>query len=103
VVFTREVNSRVAADPTIRELEANLAGAQTDAQQAHLRVELAAQQAAVRNEKLGEVAAEFEAVHNIQRAQQVGSVDAVIPAVELRPYIIGAVERGMRRAVESAS
>ncbi|QYB01552.1 ATP-grasp domain-containing protein [Rhodococcus sp. USK10] len=101
VVFTREVNSRVAADPSIRELEANLAGAQNDAQQAHLRVELAAQQAAVRNEKLGEVAAEFEAVHNIQRAQRVGSVDAVIPAVELRPYIIGAVERGMRRAVEA--
>ncbi|AOW93696.1 fused acetyl/propionyl-CoA carboxylase subuit alpha/methylmalonyl-CoA decarboxylase subunit alpha [Rhodococcus sp. WMMA185] len=102
VVFTREVNKRVAASPTIRQLEADLSNAQTDAQQAHLRVELAAQQAAVRNEKLGEVAAEFEAVHNIQRAQRVGSVDAVIPAVELRPYIIGAVERGMRRAVESA-
>ena len=28
-------------------------------------------------------AAEFEAIHNIQRAQQVGSVDAIVPAVEL--------------------
>ncbi|MFZ2176849.1 MAG: biotin carboxylase N-terminal domain-containing protein [Rhodococcus sp. (in: high G+C Gram-positive bacteria)] len=100
VVFTREVNSRVSADPSIRALEADLAAAETDAQQSHLRVELAAQQATVRNEKLGEVAAEFEAIHNIQRAQEVGSVDAVIPAVELRPYIVGAVERGMRRAVE---
>jgi hypothetical protein len=31
-------------------------------------------------------------VHNIQRAVQVGSVDAVIRAAELRPRIIEAIE-----------
>jgi hypothetical protein len=38
------------------------------------------------------VAAEFDRVHNIQRAVQVGSVDAVIRAAELRPRIIEALE-----------
>ena len=56
-------------------------------------VELADLRAAVRPEKIGEVAAEFDGVHNIHRAVEVGSVDAVIPAAELRPQIIAAIER----------
>ena len=47
---------------------------------------------AVRAEKLGEVAAEFDGVHNIHRAVEVGSVDAVIAPEELRPRIIAAIE-----------
>jgi len=43
------------------------------------------------------VAAEFEAVHNVERARQVGSVHAIIPAAELRPRVVAAVERGMAR------
>jgi acetyl/propionyl-CoA carboxylase alpha subunit/acetyl-CoA carboxylase carboxyltransferase component len=97
VVFSGEVKRRTAADPRLRELEAALASAD-DAQQAHLRVELAELQATVRSEKLGEVAAEFEGIHNIERAQKVGSVHTIIPARELRPYLIGAVERGIQRA-----
>ena len=42
----------------------------------------------MRAEKLGEVATEFDRVHSIQRAVEVGSVDAVISAAELRPRII---------------
>jgi hypothetical protein len=56
----------------------------------------------VRSEKLGEVADEFEQVHNIERAQAVGSVHTIIPARELRPYLIGAVERGLRRTGSDA-
>ena len=52
----------------------------------------------MRSEKLGEVAAEFEQIHNIERAREVGSVHTIIPAVQLRPYLIEAVERGMARA-----
>ena len=52
----------------------------------------------VRSEKLGEVADEFDAIHTIQRARRVGSVDAIIPAAELRPYVIDALERGLARA-----
>ncbi|MBN2445427.1 MAG: hypothetical protein JXO22_01780, partial [Phycisphaerae bacterium] len=39
---------------------------------ASLRVELSAARAAARSDKLGEVAAEFEAVHNIERARRSG-------------------------------
>ena len=47
---------------------------------------------AVRAEKLGQVASEFDRVHDIHRAVQVGSVDAVISASEIRPRIIAAIE-----------
>jgi acetyl-CoA carboxylase carboxyltransferase component len=102
VVFTREVDKRTAADVRVRELEAAAATADP-VDQAHLRVELATLRAAVRSEKLGEVAAEFEAVHDIERARQVGSVHDIIPAAELRPQLIDAVERGMERASGPAS
>ena len=98
VVFTREVNARTAADPDVRELETQLAATTDDPASASLRLKLAATRAAVRSDKLGEVAAEFEAVHTVERALRVGSVHAIIPAAELRPRIAEAVERGMARA-----
>ncbi len=100
VVFTREVDKRTGADPRVRELEAAMNAAE-GVEQAHLRVELASLRAAVRSEKLGEVAADFEAVHDIERARRVGSVHDIIPAAELRPRLIAAVERGMERALPS--
>ena len=101
MVFTRDVNGRTAADPAVREVEAQLAASADDAASASLRVKLAATRTAVRSDKLGEVAAEFEAVHNVERARQVGSVHSIIPAAELRPRIIAAVERGMARTADA--
>jgi acetyl-CoA carboxylase carboxyltransferase component len=98
VVFTREVNARTAADPAVRELEAQLAASSDDAASASLQLKLATTRAAVRSDKLGEVAAEFEAVHTVERARRVGSVHAIIPAAELRPRIAEAVQRGMANA-----
>ena len=98
VVFTREVNNRTDADPEVADLTSRLAAATDENERAELRVELAAKRTAVRSDKLGEVAAEFEAIHNIQRAQDVGSVNAIIPANELRPQVIAAVKRGIERA-----
>ena len=43
------------------------------------------------------MAAEFEAVHDIERARRMGSVHDIIPAVRLRPYLVDAVRRGMAR------
>jgi acetyl/propionyl-CoA carboxylase alpha subunit/acetyl-CoA carboxylase carboxyltransferase component len=96
VVFSRDVGARTLADPRIKELEAQLAKVD-EVERPRLRVELAGLRAEVRSEKLGEVADEFEQVHNIERALDVGSVNTIIPARELRPYLIGAVERGLRR------
>ena len=101
VVFTREVNTRTAADPAVRELEAQLAASTDASTSARLRVKLADTRAAVRSDKLGEVAAEFEAVHNVERARQVGSVHSIIPAAGLRSSIVAAVERGMARTLEA--
>ena len=58
---------------------------------------------AVRTEKLGEVAAEFDAVHSVQRARDVGSVHRIIAAADLRPELIAAVERGMARIQTGAT
>ncbi|UOY02574.1 ATP-binding protein [Blastococcus sp. PRF04-17] len=97
VVFTREVDKRTAADPRVRDLEVAL-GSADPVEQGRLRAELATVRATVRSEKLGEVAAEFEAIHDIERARRVGSVHAIVPAAELRPQLVAAVERGMERA-----
>ncbi|PVG83246.1 fused acetyl/propionyl-CoA carboxylase subunit alpha/methylmalonyl-CoA decarboxylase subunit alpha [Nocardioides gansuensis] len=92
VVFAGEVDKRTASDPRVRELEEAVAEA-TDTERGRLVVELAQLRASVRAEKLGEVAGEFDGVHDIHRAVQVGSVDAVIPADRLRPEIIAVLER----------
>jgi acetyl-CoA carboxylase carboxyltransferase component len=96
VVFSGEVNNRTAADPRVAGLRAQLAEA-SGAERAALSARLAETQASVRAEKLGEVAAEFDRVHSIQRAVQVRSVDAIISAAELRPRVIDAIEQGLRR------
>jgi hypothetical protein len=46
---------------------------------------------------VGEVAAEFDRIHSIQRAVQVGSVDQIISVAQLRPRIIEAIEHGLHR------
>jgi acetyl-CoA carboxylase carboxyltransferase component len=94
VVFARDVDARTASDPRVSALEARLAEA-TGADRAALATELAEVRTAVRAEKLGEVASEFDSVHSIHRAVSVGSVDAVISAEELRPRIIAALEVGL--------
>jgi acetyl/propionyl-CoA carboxylase alpha subunit/acetyl-CoA carboxylase carboxyltransferase component len=91
VVFVKEVAARTEDDPRIAELREQVETGESSAGHATL----SETRAAVRAEKLGEVAAEFDAIHNIQRALAVGSVDRIIPAAELRPYIIDALERGI--------
>ena len=64
----------------------------TPEQRAEIQVELADVRAAVRAEKISEIAAEFDGVHNIHRAVEVGSVDKVISPAELRPAIVEVIE-----------
>jgi len=97
VVFAADVDARTAGDARVAELEARIASA-AGTGRADLVTRLAGVRAAVRAQKLGEVAAEFDSVHSIQRAQRVGSVDSIIRPDELRPRIIAAVEHGLARA-----
>jgi acetyl/propionyl-CoA carboxylase alpha subunit/acetyl-CoA carboxylase carboxyltransferase component len=99
VVFTREVDLRTGADPRVEELDRLIELAE-GAERQRLRAERQSLWPEVRAEKLGEFAAEFDAIHSIERAVEVGSVQRIIPASGLRPYLIDAVERGMRRTLE---
>ncbi|MCX2733792.1 ATP-grasp domain-containing protein [Saccharopolyspora sp. NFXS83] len=96
VVFSGEVGKRTTNDPRVTELQA-LVGESSGVERARLNAQLAELQASVRAEKLGEVATEFDQVHSIQRAVEVGSVDAIISAADLRPRIIEAIEHGLKR------
>jgi acetyl/propionyl-CoA carboxylase alpha subunit/acetyl-CoA carboxylase carboxyltransferase component len=94
VVFSAEVNNRTAADSRVTELGTRLAET-SGTERSAVNARLAEVRSAVRAEKLSEVAAEFDRIHSIQRAVDVGSVDAIISAARLRPEIIAAVERGL--------
>ena len=94
VVFAGEVDSRTASDPRVAELSAAVSSVD-GTQRAALVTDLAQLRANVRNEKLNEVASEFDGIHNIERAVRVGSVDAIVSARELRPKLVEAIERGL--------
>jgi hypothetical protein len=46
----------------------------------------------VRLEKQAELAAEFDAIHTVERALRVGSLEAILPAGSMRPYLIGLLD-----------
>jgi hypothetical protein len=94
VVFAADVDARTAADPRILVLEAQIESAD-ETERARLHAKLDAVREKVRSEKLGEVAGEFDAIHDVERAVAVGSIDRIISGRELRPYLIDAVEAGL--------
>src|SRR3954452_870787 len=91
VVFTRDVNAATRSDARVVEMDERIEAAE-GAERQRLRSARASLFEAVRAEKMGELAAKFDSIHSIQRAVEVGSVDAVIPAARLRPEIIEAIE-----------
>ena len=98
MLFRSEVGKRTAADPRVADLETRIAeGLESDADVSGLRAELAEVRPQVRSEKLGQVADEFDTRHSIARAQEMGSVHAIVPPTRLRPYLVDAVRRGMDR------
>jgi acetyl-CoA carboxylase carboxyltransferase component len=99
VVFAREVDGRTRKDPRVKALEQELTAADEEGRR-RLRPRLAALVKSVRSEKLGEVADEFDRIHSVHRALEVGSLDTILPPSELRPYVIQAVEAGLAREVQ---
>ena len=99
VVFAGEVDKRTRADARVVEMQARVAAAAAG-ERATLRAQLAETLAQAHSDHLGAVAAEFDAIHSVQRALEVGSVNQIIPAVGLRPLLIDAVERGMQRELD---
>jgi acetyl-CoA carboxylase carboxyltransferase component len=102
VVFARDVDARTRGDARVRALEEEIATA-TAERKGSLRTRLAVTLDAVRSEKLGEVADEFDHVHTVQRALEVGSLDRIVQAARLRPYLVEALERGLARVPEGTA
>lgn len=91
VVFAGDVNARVDADPRIADVEARVA-AVGGAERAALVKELDDVRTSVQAEKISELAAEFDSVHDIHRAVRVGSVDEVVSVARLRPRVIEVIQ-----------
>jgi acetyl/propionyl-CoA carboxylase alpha subunit/acetyl-CoA carboxylase carboxyltransferase component len=92
VVLSRQVSARTDSDPRVVLLREQLSSA-TGKALAEVHRGLAEVAQAVRAEKLKEVADEFDSIHDIKRALHVGSVDQIITPAQLRPFVIGALER----------
>ena len=97
VVFTREVRARVRQDPSVVLLHKRIADAGPDERPA-LQHELHQLTTKLTTEVQTAVAREFDGIHTVERALQVGSIDRIVAPQDLRPYLIGAVDRGLSRA-----
>ncbi len=95
VVFASEVEARTRKDERLQALNQAMLQAE-GAEKARLRAQWTELFKSVHSEKLGEMAAEFDRVHSVHRALSVGALNRIILPGSLRPYLIDAVERGMR-------
>jgi acetyl/propionyl-CoA carboxylase alpha subunit/acetyl-CoA carboxylase carboxyltransferase component len=89
VVFAREVRAQAVADPRVEEKERALRWRPT----AKARQELDDLLREVTLEKQAEVAAEFDRVHSVERAREVGSLTDIVRPAEMRPFLIEALTR----------
>jgi acetyl/propionyl-CoA carboxylase alpha subunit/acetyl-CoA carboxylase carboxyltransferase component len=101
VVFARDVEQAARRDGRIATLDERIAGAE-GAERQRLRSQRATLWSDVLAEKRGEFAAQFDAAHSVERAVRMGSVSRIVAPASLRAFLIEAVERGMRRALDGA-
>ena len=97
VVFAGEVRKRMLKDERVVSLQKAFDEARGEERVA-LGDKLAKTQKLVHSERLREVAEEFDGIHSVHRALEVGSVSKIIPSRSMRPYLVEALERGIRRA-----
>ena len=102
VVFAGEVEARAKKDPRLESLTQAINQAQ-GADKTRLRAEWNELFKVVHSEKLGEMAAEFDRIHSVNRALQVGALHQIIPPAQLRPYLIEAIHRGMEKELAERS
>ena len=102
VVFASEVEARARKDARLEALTQAMAKAEGK-EKARLRAQWNELFKVVHSEKLGEMAEEFDRVHSVHRALRVGALHHILPPASLRPYLIDAVERGMRKTEQAIS
>jgi len=95
VVFTREVRARASAHPRIRSLQEELR--RSPGAEARGRLEAALREVTLAVQ--AEVAAEFDAIHTVERARDVGSLREIAEPAALRPFVV----RALRRELHSSA
>ncbi len=96
VVFAREVEQTARQNERIVALDEQIAASEGAERQA-LRAERNRVWDEVLAQERGAFAERFDAIHSVERAVHVGSVTSIVEPSALRPFLIEAVERGMRR------
>ncbi|MFP6639511.1 MAG: carboxyl transferase domain-containing protein, partial [Myxococcota bacterium] len=91
VVFAREVRAQAAADPRVVAMQRGLRLHSSP----EVREELEALLSEVTLEKQAEVAAEFDRVHSVERAREVGSLREIMEPAALRPSLIKALRKAL--------
>ncbi|MBW2413090.1 MAG: biotin/lipoyl-binding protein [Deltaproteobacteria bacterium] len=94
VVFPREVRRRANSDPRVTEARGRVAEASDSDTRIARRAELDRVLGEVLLERQAEVAAEFDSVHTVERARDVGSLQELVEPRALRPSLIALLERG---------
>ncbi|MFQ5698041.1 MAG: carboxyl transferase domain-containing protein [Myxococcota bacterium] len=94
VVFPREVLKRANADPRVRSALEQVEAARSAAERAALRAHFAEVLQKVSLEMRGQVGAEFDAIHTVERAREVGSIQEILEPRRLRPRLIEWLEEG---------
>ena len=86
VVFSRDVRARALADPRVQ-AHSKRASASDEARALYERT-----LAEVTLEKQAELAEEFDAIHTVERAREVGSLEDIVAPADMRSYLIGLLE-----------
>jgi acetyl/propionyl-CoA carboxylase alpha subunit/acetyl-CoA carboxylase carboxyltransferase component len=88
VVFARAVRAAAEADPRLQSARAALQAERDPDRAAALRMSLDQLAHQVALERHSETARAFDAVHTVERARAVGSLDEIIPVADLRRRLI---------------
>ncbi|MBW2423258.1 MAG: ATP-grasp domain-containing protein [Deltaproteobacteria bacterium] len=94
VVFSREVRALALDDPRVKDMREIVRRSPTEENRAALDGVLRE----VTLEKQAAMAAEFDAVHTVERAREVGSLSEILDPAELRPRLIASLEGSLRGA-----
>jgi acetyl/propionyl-CoA carboxylase alpha subunit/acetyl-CoA carboxylase carboxyltransferase component len=92
VVFAREVRGRASQDPR---LEALRRAARSNGPDSRAAYDAAFQEILL--EKQAELAAEFDAIHTVERARQVGSLEEIISPRDIRAFLISRLAAARKR------
>jgi len=85
VVFAREARARASREPRI--IEQGRAVQRLASAESRAAFDAAFQEVLL--EKQAELAGEFDAIHTVERAREVESLEAIVAPREIRPYLIG--------------